>query len=160
MTEPLNRQGYELYESSGSAPENLAQALAHPVFRGGTVDVFFDEECYRLTSCYAELNSHGLVFRRGYPPQIKRLLDGQQLLTPKRDFQFSISLEAHSKLLHGSDKKVILFAFTQGRSGAREVQVVLYPQDRPPLPSTLYIVGWRDSVTPIFNGSFRPYVIS
>lgn len=160
MTEPFDMQSLELCEGPDTTPANLAQALAHPLFAGGTVDVFFDDECYRLESCYATLDRHGLVFRRGYPPTITRLLRGQQLPTTKRRFQFTISLEAHADHLHGSDKKVILFAFTQGRSGNAEVRVVLYPKDRPPSPSTLYIVGWRDSVTPMFNGSFKPYIVS
>lgn len=158
MTETDETHGLELMQR-GDRPGNLADALVHPLFEGGTVDVFIDQEHYRVCGCTARYDGNKLELLGDSESRLRIMCDrvGRHA---SRDFEFEMARTAYAVLMHGTAGKALFFSFMQGRSSHGDVQVVLYPKGREPSDTTLHIVGWSSPTDPVFNGAYTPHKAS
>ena len=160
MTDKSGIPVLEFHGPGEEVPRHLRAALALPLFRKCTLDYFYDDEHYRVESCYAFLDLHGLTFNQKYPLRVLKRTGTQWVVTTKRTFPIVFPAISPKQILHGLNGRVILMYFTHGKYDGKEVRIVLYPTDRPPTLHSKILVGWTSEGAPVYNGSYDPYVIS
>ena len=160
MDESVDYHSLELCGLPIERPTTLDDALWHPLFRGGTLDLFIDDAHYRMTPCHATVIHRGVCALPGNDVFVWRFVGNQWVSCITRDFPCTFPAGGKTKLRHSLDGKVILFEAAHGMAGNLSARAVLYPHERPPTRKTLSIVGWKNDNTPIFNGSYERHIVS
>lgn len=160
MDESINYHSLELCGTHRERPSTLYAALWHPLFKGGTLDLFFDDAHYRMAPCHAAVLQQGICALPGNDVFVWRFIGNQWVSCITRDFPCTFPTGGKAKLRHSLDGKVILFEASNGIAGNLPARAVLYPCERPPTTHSLSIVGWARDNSPIFNGSYERHIVS
>lgn len=153
--DPLAR--LELY-SLGKPVSHMGEVLALDLFKNGTMDIYLDDDHYRMTDIWPIVNGLEIGFGDLKRTRFLQFVDGHWIDSPKRDFEGFISTQALMMALHGADNKLLFVVFAYGYGDNKVVRFVLYPEHRLPRPGDHQIIGWRDYLNPIIGNVLEPGV--